>query len=176
MFRRLIISLCVGLIFELPYGLRSVLDVSWRSLGAFFDIILGSRKRDKKRARFRSGLKPSLTPPECILEASWRRPGPSWRHLGSGLGLYSPQDGDRLGRGGPWTGVGGRFLPPYLWKKQGNLDARTLLTGGSADDGKVRSHFGSSRRYSGITTVMRDHRAFYESCLPVSKYRVCCRA
>ena len=49
--------------------------MSWGSLGVFFEVSLGSQERDKKRARFRSGLRPSWTRPGAswdVLEASWK--------------------------------------------------------------------------------------------------------
>ena len=60
--------------------------MAWRPFGAFFEVILESRKRDKKRARFQNGLRPSWSRPGGLLEPSWRRPGPSWKRLEAVLG------------------------------------------------------------------------------------------
>ena len=60
--------------------------MAWRPFGPFFEVILGSRKRDKKWARFQNGLRPSWSRPGGLLEPSWRRPGASWRRLGGVLG------------------------------------------------------------------------------------------
>ena len=60
--------------------------MAWRPFEGVFEVILGSRKRDKKRARFQNGLRPSWSRPGGLLEPSWRRPGASWRRLGGFLG------------------------------------------------------------------------------------------
>ena len=66
-----------------------VLEAFWTCLGGLlrrFLRFLGSRERDKKRARFRSGLRPSWSRPGGLLEPPWRRPGASCRRLGGFLG------------------------------------------------------------------------------------------
>ena len=79
-----------------------------------------------KRSKFKSNFQSKFgTAPEGHLE----------RKMGRGC----PKSPTGRGWGSPWRGVGGGSLPPNPWicrRKEGRKkipDARTLLTGGSAD-------------------------------------------
>ena len=69
-----------------------VLEAFWMCLGCllgrFWGLFWGLEKRDKKRAQFRSGSRPSWSRPGGDLEPSWRHLGASWRFLRASLARF----------------------------------------------------------------------------------------